>query len=125
MDNEFEYVVCTTCGVLRMRKFLKYMERGSWKRSVYVCEDGKQWNGRECPDCKYGLEDKVAAPVKRAEYEEIQCTACDEPKLRKLLKHIPNGNQNRAVNVNEEGKQWEGRHCPDCKTKRNKERRTK
>jgi hypothetical protein len=56
MDSEFEYVVCTTCNVLKVRKFLKHMARGSWKRAVYVCEDGKQWNGRECPDCKYGLD---------------------------------------------------------------------
>lgn len=47
-------VECTDCGKTIERFWLKTMKRGTWRREVYASQDGRQWNGRNCPDCKMG-----------------------------------------------------------------------
>ena len=50
-----ETITCTTCQMERKRKLLKYVSRGDkWSRPVYVDDKGRQWNYKQCPDCKYG-----------------------------------------------------------------------
>ena len=49
-----EKITCTTCNMEKSRKVLKYVQRGEkWSRPVYVDETGRQWNYKQCPDCKY------------------------------------------------------------------------
>lgn len=52
---------CKDCRKVTVRKLLKYRVRIEppyfkvWKRPVFINDKGKQWNGLECPDCKYSL----------------------------------------------------------------------
>ena len=48
-------VTCPECGDVVVRLLSKYVptSRG-YPRAVYVDHSGRQFNGRQCPDCKYG-----------------------------------------------------------------------
>lgn len=67
-----ETIKCTTCEQDKKRKLLKYVKRAdNWSRPVYVDETGRQWNYKQCPDCKYQKNS-----VYTAKSTKRKCRAC-------------------------------------------------
>lgn len=52
----FGNIKCIECDTIKQKKPFKSMPRGNstHKRTVCVDATGRQWNGNQCPDCKYG-----------------------------------------------------------------------
>lgn len=46
-DNHL--VECANCRMLRLRVFAELRPNG---RKVFVGEDGRQWHGSRCPECR-------------------------------------------------------------------------
>lgn len=64
---------CNSCGKCILRRFSHHMNSGKWRRSIYVDELGRQWNGNQCPPCKFGFEKKRTKKTKRI------CRRCNKP----------------------------------------------
>lgn len=70
------------------------------------------------PEVLKALED-MNNPASKAETEEkpesdkdtITCTKCNSNKVRIFKKKFPSG---VIQYVAEDGRQWKGKHCPDC-----------
>lgn len=71
---------CSNCMCDKKREFLKSVPRGANSvRNVYIDHLGRQWNGNQCPDCRF---------LKRESYVEItkktstrSCRLCSKPLL--------------------------------------------
>lgn len=78
IKGDFTLIVCSSCGVEKKRFLLEYAKRitkagTEIKRPVHVDSKGKQWNGRQCPDCKY-VKSKQQATTKTR-----KCLKCNQP----------------------------------------------
>lgn len=66
-NTKFEIAHCKKCGQEKIRKDAGYFGNGKDRR--WVDENGKQWNGRCCPDC---VRDKVKNYQKQKRNKNIQ-----------------------------------------------------
>jgi len=78
-------MICRECGVDKTYKLspIAGKQKGRAGRKIYLDEQGRQWNGYQCPTCKYGALSKKAKsgrmcrcgkPMEKTRY--FSCLAC-------------------------------------------------
>ncbi len=67
------------------------------------------------------VEDLIREYISSKESDTSKCKTCGIEKTRKFLKYSNDGQKVKKF-ANEKGKQWNGRKCPECTAKTNKNR---
>lgn len=70
--------VCSCCGESKARIYERSVSRGfGAQRKIYVDDKGKQWNGNQCPECRYLKKANAVKESRTARHKsQRKCRLC-------------------------------------------------